>query len=160
MSPVRLQPRSRRLAQWIAVLASVALVAFVAVSSFAASGPRPSAPPKVVAVPGNGVAVVHWKAASAKSPVNHYRVAALLHGAVKVRKTVGRVTHTTIGGLRNGARYTFRVVAQNANGGGPPRGSHAVTIGAPIAPSGVTSRSVSAGMRVRWHAPGAKNGSP
>ena len=142
------------------MLASTALVAFVAVSSFAASGPRPTAPPKVVAVPGDHSAVVHWRAAHAlKSPITRYRVSAYLGGVVKVRKSVGRVTQTAIGGLQNGKRYTFRVTALNANGSGPARASQAVTIGSPAAPTHVTSKSVSAGMRVRWHAPGAKNGS-
>ena len=70
------------------------------------------------------------------------------------------MTQATIGGLQNGKRYTFRVDALNANGYGPARTGHSITVGTPIAPTLVSSRAAGSGMRVRWHAPAAKNGSP
>src|SRR5690348_12393576 len=137
MTTATLRPRMRQHAQWIAVLAAVAAVAFVAVGSYAA-GAEPTAAPKVVAVAGNRGAIVHWQAAHASPrPVTHCRVIAYIGGAVKARKTVGRVTQTTIGGLTNGKRYTFKVNAVNANGLGPARTSHAVTVGAPAQPTHV-----------------------
>ena len=74
------------------------------------------------------------------------------------RKIVGPITQVNVTGLTNGRRYTFHVAAFNAHGYGPARAGTA-TIGAPAAPSGVNARSVSAGMRVSWHAPLITNGS-
>lgn len=161
MDTVRRGKRSQRYVQWIAVLVSAALVALVATNSYAAASSRPSAPAKVVAVPGNQFAIVHWTAGSDHGArITGYRITAYLGGAVQMRKTVGRVTQTKIAGLQNAKRYSFRVTAHNVHGFGPAHASHPVTIGTPIAPTHVTARPVRNGMRVQWRAPANKNGSP
>jgi titin len=62
-------------------------------------------------------------------------------------------------GLSNGMMYTFRVAARNGNGTGPAGVSGPVTVGAPLAPTGVTATGGNGQAVVRWTAPSANNGS-
>ena len=102
---------------------------------------------------------MRWTApANHGSKVTRYSITTFLGNTVKARKIVGPITQVNVTGLTNGRRYSFHVAAFNAHGYGPARAG-AATIGAPAAPSGVNARSVSAGMRVSWHAPLITNGS-
>jgi parallel beta-helix repeat protein len=134
MRTFRLRARSRRYAQTIAVLAAVVIVAAVAVSSYGASSAahlRPSAPAKVTVVPHSKSALVRWTVPTIThgSKITRYRVTPYLGKVAKSQKVVGAVTHTTITGLKNGSKYSFRVVAVNAHGAGPARSSALVKIG-------------------------------
>ena len=86
-----------------------------------------------MAVPRNASAIVGWTipTKSHGSKITRYRITPYLGNVAKSAKTVRAVTHTTIAGLKNGKRYTFRVSAINAHGAGPARTSAAITIGAP-----------------------------
>jgi len=127
----------------------------------AAAPVRPSAPRNVVAIPGYRSAIVRWTVPRSNhgSTITHYRVIPYLAGVKRARTTVGAVTEARITLLKNASRYTFRVVAVNAQGDGPAASSPAVIIGAPTAPSHVTARVVGNGVALRWNAPTTNNGS-
>jgi Fibronectin type III domain/Viral BACON domain/PQQ-like domain len=98
----------------------------------------PGAPTGVVATAGNGSATVTWTAPSnGGSPITSYTVTPYAGSTAPAPTTVTGsppATSATIGGLTNGATYTFTVTATNAIGTGPPSTqSNAVTpIAAPV----------------------------
>jgi hypothetical protein len=83
----------------------------------------------------------------------------LLDGVPQAASTFNTpATSETVGGLTNGADYTFTVAAFNANGAGPassPGG--ATTIGAPGIPTAATATPGNGQAVVKWTAP-ASNG--
>lgn len=131
-----------------------------ALSVVAASTGAPSAPATVVAVPGNKSAKVYWTIPAANaSAITNYFVTPYLGAVRQSTIQVGLVTSATITGLTNAKTYTFHVAAKNALGIGPERSSPKVTVGAPVAPTGVTARSGTGSMAVSWKAPATNNGS-
>src|SRR4051812_13848108 len=117
MSKFELRSRSRRYAQWIAVLAAVVAVAAIGVGSFGASSTnaalRPKAPARVPATPRNQAALVRWAAATHGAKATRYRVTTYVGKHAQATKVVGTVNQTVIAGLKNGVTYTFRVAAVN-----------------------------------------------
>jgi ABC-type Fe3+/spermidine/putrescine transport system ATPase subunit len=119
--------------------------------------PRPAAPRVTAATSGNGRATVSWTAARTNptSPVTGYVVLPLLDGVPQTASTFNNpATNETVTGLTNGADYTFRVAAFNANGAGPtssPGGF--TTIGAPGIPAAVTAAPGNRQAAVKWTAP-------
>jgi len=97
---------------------------------------KPEAPTDVTATAGNKKAVVHWKAPASDggSPITGY-VVTPFRGATKQKAiTVNSTdTSTTVTGLANGAKYTFKVAAVNASGTGAESTASAAV--SPKAPS-------------------------
>jgi hypothetical protein len=70
----------------------------------------PGTPTDVTAIPGDGQAIVSWKAPTTGSPVAAYAV--IPNGRDDLAVLVaGTQTTATVGGLTNGTSYTFTVVA-------------------------------------------------
>jgi hypothetical protein len=130
----------------------------------------PGQPTGLTAVPGNGSASFSWTAGP--GPVDTYFIqvyqGGTLLGGVATTSTVFTVT-----GLTNGTNDTATVIALHANASGgctlssvhydcstTSLPSNSVTIGAPIAPTGVSASAVSGGAKVSWTAPANNNGSP
>ena len=98
------------------------------------------------AVPANGGALVKWTAPQANggSAITGYVVTPVKAGVAQAAKTLpASVTSQLFTGLVNGASYTFKVAAKNANGTGPPSVTAAIVIGAPTAPTAVKAVSSS-----------------
>ena len=69
-------------------------------------------------------------------------------------------TSQTVTGLTNATTYTFTVAAKNVNGTGPQSvASGPVTVGAPVAPTGVVGVPGNGSAVVSWTAPATNNGS-
>ena len=131
------------------------------VASGAVTVGAPVAPTGVTAVPGNGSAVVSWTApANNGSAITGYVVTPYMGSVAQPAQTFNSTATTqTVTGLTNGTTYTFTVAAKNANGTGPQSvASGAVTVGAPVAPTGVTAVPGNGSAVVSWTAP-ANNGS-
>jgi len=128
-----------------------------AAAALASVAPRPAAPRVTAGTSGNGRATVSWTAAQTNptSPVTGYVVLPLLDGVPQAASTFDTpATSETVGGLTNGADYTFTVAAFNANGAGPaslPGGS--TTIGAPGIPTAVTAAPGNGQAVVKWTTP-------
>jgi hypothetical protein len=86
--------------------------------------PAPAQPGGVTAAGAvNGAATVSWNAPApnGSSPVSSYTVTPYLGSTAKPPTTVAAsLTRAVIGGLDNGATYTFTVAADNAGGEGAP----------------------------------------
>jgi len=68
-------------------------------------------------------------------------------------------TSEVVSGLTNGATYTFKVAAFNANGSGPPSApGGAIVVGAPGVPTAVTATAGIGKATVHWTAPATDNG--
>ena len=77
------------------------------------------------------------------------------------RVTVFKSTATThvVAGLKNGKAYSFRIAARTAAGTGPRSAPTAViTVGSPVAPSGVSAVPGDAQAKVSWKSPAQNNG--
>ncbi|NJI60299.1 hypothetical protein HCX50_12755 [Microbacterium oxydans] len=123
----------------------------------------PTAPTAVSAVPGDGQAVVSWKAPTSNggSAITGYTVTASPGGA---KVTTTGATTGTVTGLTNGTAYKFIVTATNAVGTSVASAvSDAVTpVVAPKAPGAPTAVSAVAGngqATVSWKAPTSNGGS-
>jgi fibronectin type 3 domain-containing protein len=132
-----------------------------AAAALASVHPRPAAPRVTGATSGNSRATVSWTAARTNPdfPVTGY-VVTPLRGTVAEASTTfnSAATSEVVTGLTNGAIYTFKVVAFNANGSGPPSApGGATTIGAPGVPTAVTAAPGNGQAVVKWTAP-ASNG--
>jgi hypothetical protein len=92
-----------------------------------ASGP-PSAPSAVAGKPATKSALVTWTAPSNQggSAISSYTVTPYIGATAQTATTVAApATSKTITGLTNGADYTFKVTATNADGTGPASGASA-----------------------------------
>ncbi len=77
------------------------------------------APANVLAFPGSGSATVTWSSArNGGSQITRYRITPYLHRRA-LPSTYASGNSDVVQGLRNGARYRFRVSAINALGSGP-----------------------------------------
>jgi titin len=74
------------------------------------------------------------------------------------RTFTSTATSQTITALTNATTYTFRVKAKNGNGVGPSSVSSPVTVGSPLAPTGVTGSGGNRQAIVQWTAPSSNNG--
>jgi Ca2+-binding RTX toxin-like protein len=86
----------------------------------------PAAPTNVHALAGSSyTATVSWSppAPNGGRAVTNYVVTPYFGSTAFAPKTVGNVTSTTYPGLGNGARFTFKVAAVNADGTGPSSSS-------------------------------------
>jgi hypothetical protein len=123
--------------------------------------PAPSAPRSVASVPGNGSAIVSWRAPTSNggSAITGYLVTPYLGSVARPVRTFNSTkTTATVTGLQNGKVYRFEVAARNAIGTGAwsPK-SGPVTVGAPGKPGNVTAKAVSGSLRVTFTKP-ASNG--
>ncbi len=142
----------------LSAVSAVALGTSVFVPPAYASVTAPRAPTQVAAAPGNGSAVVKWKAPvnNGGSAITGYLVRST--PGSKTCKTTGAKT-CTIRGLKNGTNYTVTVKARNKAGLGTASVPARVKPGVPLAPRKVRAAGANARARVTWTAP-ASNGSP
>jgi hypothetical protein len=119
----------------------------------------------VSATAGAESASVSWSAPTSGGAVSTYTVTPYIGSTAQPASTVSGsppATNVTVGGLKNGSPYTFKVQASNAAGPGPvSEPSNAVTPTGPTVPSAPTGVSATAGngqATVTWAAPSA-NGS-
>ncbi|HXC46615.1 MAG TPA: fibronectin type III domain-containing protein, partial [Solirubrobacteraceae bacterium] len=98
------------------------LMSAIVFKSAAVSEPQAAplaAPARIVATPANGGAIVTWTAPrNGGSPITTYTVTPF-QGQHALPSTTVSGTSAAIGGLKNGHRYRFRVVAHNRLGAGP-----------------------------------------
>jgi hypothetical protein len=134
-------------------------------------GPPSSAPTGVVAIAGDGLAVVGFTPPASEShlcgpsrvapvcrfAIVHYEVTASPGGAT----AEGTASPITVEGLTNGVTYTFTVTTTNTSGTGPAsKPSNPVTpTGAPGAPTGVVALAGDGQATVAFDQPSA-NGAP
>jgi len=114
------------------------------------------------ATSGNGRATVSWTAARTNPdfPVTGYVVTPLIGTAAQTpTRFNSAATSEVVTGLTNGATYTFKVAAFNANGSGPPSApGGAIVVGAPGVPTAVTATAGIGKATVHWTAPATDNG--
>ena len=124
----------------------------------------PGAPSAPAASSGNGQATVRWTAPATDngSPIAGYVVTPFVSGVARASRTFNSAATTAVvTGLRNGTTYAFAVAAFNANGVGPASPmTTSITIGAPLAPTGVTGVAGIRQATLSWTAPATDNGSP
>jgi hypothetical protein len=123
----------------------------------------PSAPKSPSAVPGNGVATIHWTKPlmSGGPPITGYRVTPYINFTPQAAQTFNSpATTATLVGLRNGQTYRFKVAAINmVNPGLPSSVSNAVTVGAPTAPRSLSATAGHTQAKLKWIAPASTDGS-
>ena len=142
----------------LSAVSAVALGTSVFVPPAYASVTVPRAPTQVAAAPGNGSAVVKWKAPvnNGGSAITGYLVRST--PGSKTCKTTGAKT-CTIRGLKNGTNYTVTVKARNKEGLGTASVLARVKPGVPLAPRKARAAGGNARAKVTWTVP-ASNGSP
>lgn len=121
--------------------------------------PAPLAPENLAAVPGDGEVTLSW------TPPQSHGVTSITTYDVCVDPTlwvlVDDVQSYVFSGIENGTNYTFYVRARNSLGTGPYAVVNATPVGAPNAPSGLsTAEADGGGVTLRWSAPGNDGGSP
>jgi len=124
--------------------------------------PPPNAPSNVRGGPGNAGANLAWNAPPSNGyPVTGYVVTPYLNGARQAPTTFTTAsTAGRVGGLTNGATYTFTVAAFNHYGTGPPSTPSAgILIGAPASPVSVRVAPGNGSVSLSWIA-GNDMGSP
>jgi hypothetical protein len=114
---------------------------------------------------GSGQAVLSWSAPAfdGGAAISGYDVTAYSGGVAQSTTAVGAATQATIGGLTNGATYTFRIAAKNVAGtGAQSSDSNAVTPRTvPDAPASVSASTGGAGQAiVNWSTPAFNGGAP
>ena len=126
----------------------------------------PGAPTNVVGTPGNGQVLVSWIAPAVSGvPVNGYLVQSSTNGGATWTSAATLNTPTTtvlIGGLSNGASYTFRVAATSSVGTGAWSipSSPVTPPGGPGAPTNVFGAAGNGQVAVGWTAPAGAQPSP
>ena len=100
----------------------------------------PDPPTAVVAVPGNGQAVVDWtEPAPSGLTITGYEVTPFIGAVAQPPQTFPGPGTQTITGLTNGTAYTFKVAAIDSFTTGPQSAaSSVITVGAPVAPAAPT----------------------
>jgi len=123
----------------------------------------PAAPTSVGAIPGKRQATLTWVAGATNgSPIIRYIVTPYIGGIAQRRRALNSsATTQAVGGLANGKSYTFKLLAENANGAGTlSTWSNAVIVGAPAAPTGAHPVRVAAGTFKVNFSPGSNDGAP
>ena len=109
----------------------------------AAAGAQPGAPGGIVVVPGDGMLLVSWHAAtdSTGAAASRYEVSWEAAGqpGTAQQADVGAALSHVITGLVNGTDYVVEVTAANSAGKGPAIVTRAVPTGVPSAPRGVVA---------------------
>jgi hypothetical protein len=129
-------------------------------SPFVVAG-SPSRPTGVTAISKNGAATLTWaSSANNGAAISGYVVTPYKAGVAQPARVFNSTAKTqNVGGLVNGASYTFKVAAKNARGTGPQStASAAVVVGTPGAPTQVSATAGPTRATVRWTAP-PNNGS-
>jgi Fibronectin type III domain len=121
----------------------------------------PGKPLNLAATPGSGSVTLTWGAPpGAGAAINGYRVTPFLGtSALATRSFLSTATRRVITGLLNAHTYSFRVAAHNARGWGLTATSGSVTVGAPLAPTGVSGVPGGRFATISWKAPPSSNGS-
>jgi len=120
----------------------------------------PTAPLNFTVTPGNGRMVLNWSAPSSNggSAIRGYWVE-IYDGTTWEDAWTTTTTHTFTG-LVNGRSYTFRVIAENANGEGAAAtitATPSATITVPTAPRNLTATPGNGNVTISWVVP-ANNG--
>jgi subtilisin family serine protease len=129
--------------------------------AFALTAPGSVAAPTAVA--GDRQVQLTWGPAAGvlDAPVSSHRVEMSTSGGPfeTVVASTAASSHT-VSGLVNGTTYTFRVVAENFVGEGPPSPSSAAVTprAVPAAPSGVTATAGNKQVALAWRAPSSNGG--
>jgi hypothetical protein len=118
------------------------------------------------AVPGNARAALTWRAPLTDGgdgglPIDGYVVVAYVGGVAKTYQYFASTATTqTFSGLADGTTYTFKIAAHNGNGlGYSSAATLPITVGAPLAPTGVTATAGAGSAKVSWTPPASDNGS-
>ena len=129
-------------------------------------GPSPPwQPTGVTATPADMSATVSWTAPGSDggAPITKYVVTAY-DGITSVAfvEADGTTASAAVTGLTNGTTYTFKVHAENGNGGGPPSfaSNPVVPAGPPGAPTNLSLYPEQLAVTVTWTAPASANGAP
>jgi hypothetical protein len=120
-------------------------------SSSAAASATPHAPTTLIATPGNGSAVISWKAPSSPG-----RSKILSYEAFVQSSNVHCITtktSCTLSGLTNGTSYAITVKAKNAYGFGAPSAPITVIPGTPTKPNAVVLHGTGGAINVNWLPP-------
>ena len=123
----------------------------------------PAAPTSIIAIPGKRQATLRWVAGTTNgSAITRYVVTPYIGGVAQRRQALNSsATTQVVGGLANGKSYTFKLLAQNANGAGTlSTRSNAVIVGAPAAPTGAHPVKVASGTFKVNFSPGSNDGAP
>jgi subtilisin family serine protease len=131
--------------------------------AFALTAPGSVGAPSVV--PGDRRVQVSWGAADGvlDAPVSSHRIEmSTAGGPFETVVASTPASSQTLTGLVNGTAYTFRVVAENFVGEGPPSAASAAVRprGAPSAPRSVIGRPGNKRVSLTWRAPSSNGGSP
>jgi len=117
------------------------------------------------AIPGNAQATLTWRAPLTDGgdgglPINAYVVIAYVNGVAKSGQFFRSADTTQVmTGLTNATTYTFKVAAANGKGFGYlSAATLPITVGAPLAPKGVTATAGKGSATVSWTPP-TDNGS-
>jgi titin len=123
----------------------------------------PAAPTSVFAITGKRQATLTWVPGNTNgSPIIRYVVTPYIAGAAQRRRALNSsATTQAVGGLANGKSYTFKLLAENANGSGTlSASSNVVIVGAPAAPTGAHPVRIASGTFKVNFAPGSNDGAP
>jgi putative nucleotidyltransferase with HDIG domain len=125
----------------------------------------PTAPSGVTGVSGDGQATVSWTAPAddGGTPVTGYQITPFLGGVAQTPRSFASTSTTeVVGGLTDGATYTFAVTAINGDGDSPASSSSAPVIpaGVPSAPTGVSGTPGDDQVFLSWTAPAGDGGAP
>jgi hypothetical protein len=136
----------------LSAVSALAMGTLVFVPSAYASVARPTAPTRVAATPGNGLAVVKWTAPTSDggNAITGYVVKS--SPGSKTCKTTGAKT-CTVRGLKNGTGYSVTVQARNKRGLGAASSRTTIKPGVPLAPKDVRATAGNAAAKVTWTAP-------
>jgi uncharacterized protein (DUF1800 family) len=115
---------------------------YIAIAVLLAAAPAlaqvPAAPSNVVAAPGNARVTLSWSAVSGATSYRVFRTTTGTFSSTPITTQSGTTYANT--GLVNHTSYSYRVVARNSSGDGPPSATVTATpIPAPAAPSTLTA---------------------
>ncbi len=126
----------------------------------------PYQPVNVSSTPGNGQATLKWKTPFTNGgyPITSYRVIPYLNGVAQPTRIYTTFNPSniieTVTGLTNAKSYTFRAAAVNQLGVGIwSLPTPAITIGTPLAPTGISATAGTGYAKVSFLAPSSNNGS-